>query len=124
MITVRELHNQAMELVENILVKRHRGEDFQADAAQAFDLERQAAQMIPLGAERAEPSRSILYRSAAWLAVNAGRYTEAVECAEEGLKGVVHSDVKRELEDVLEAARSADVRRQFDMDIESRAWQL
>lgn len=111
MTTVRELHHQAMELAENIIVKRHNGEDFKDDASRAFDLERQAAQMIVLGGERAEPSRSILYRSAAWLAVNAERYAEAVECAEEGLKGVVHSNVRRELEDVRKIAkRKVDLR--------------
>lgn len=70
----------------------------------AFWLERCAALQLAQRPEH-EPSRAILYRSAAWLAVRAERYADAIQCAEAGLAGVIHTDIRAELEEVLEEAR-------------------
>jgi hypothetical protein len=55
-------------------------------------------------AEKVEPTRSVLYRSAGWLAFNAGRFLWAREMAELGLKTVIHQDIKHELEELLKQA--------------------
>ncbi len=60
----------------------------------AFILERECAEAIPIGKE---PTRSVLYRSAGWLAMGAEQYEDALMMAEEGLKGSIHSDLKEEL---------------------------
>lgn len=103
MPTVRELHNQAMELAESLFIALRRNEPITDLASRAFDLEREAARLVP-ASDHSEPTRSILYRSAAWLGIQAGRYAEAVECAEAGLAGVKHSDIRAELYDALAAA--------------------
>ena len=68
MTTVRELHNQAMELAESLFINLRHGEPVTDLASRAFDLERAAARLVPVS-DRSEPTRSILYRSAAWLGV-------------------------------------------------------
>ena len=48
-----------------------------------------------------EPSRSILYRSAAWLAVHAGDLPRARTLARTGLAGHPSTDIAAELREVL-----------------------
>ena len=68
----------------------------------AFDHEVRAAMIYY--ATRLEPSRSILCRSAACLAMRIGRHAEAVALAEIGLAGSPPDCVRAELEDVREQA--------------------
>jgi len=74
---------------------------------QAMLLERQAAELIPKGVE---PTRSVLYRSAAWLAVDCHDYVTAVVLALRGLEDCLYSCVERELRQVLTAAYRARLR--------------
>lgn len=74
--------------------------------AEAFGLEREIAEAIPANKEN-EPSRSILYRSAASLALCAGVPATARELALEGLSGHPPSCVAQELFDVYQDADRA-----------------
>ena len=68
-------------------------------------LEEEAAQL----ADGNEPSRSILYRSAAWLAINAGDPGRAIRLAKLGLRGgpqPVPSKIHAELRAVRCVARA------------------
>ena len=106
-LSVKALHRQAMERADELeLLTRRHGSPLRIRrvATIAFWLERCAAQQVPLHPNN-EPSRAILYRSAAWLAVRAERYADAIQCAEAGLAGVIHGDLRGELEEVLEEAR-------------------
>ena len=66
----------------------------------ALETEREASQL-----EDTEPSRGILLRSAAWLALEADQPREAERLAAEGLRSTHVSDrVANELRAVMEAA--------------------
>lgn len=47
-----------------------------------------------------QPTRPVLYRSAAWLAVNAGKLKEATTLANEGLEGCMYPEIAEELREV------------------------
>jgi hypothetical protein len=86
----RRLHDDAMAACDD------------QDFTRAMELEEQAA----VAAGDSEPSRAILYRSAACCAMSAGRAADAERLALLGLEGVgVPSCVLHELQDVLAAAR-------------------
>ena len=55
-------------------------------------------QLIP-NEKDSEPTRSILYRSAGWLAYQCEEYERAIEIVGKGLKGSPPPDVKQELEE-------------------------
>lgn len=98
--TVRELHNQAMALTTPTLYTDLTDDEKRALFRQGLDLERQAADRIPR-AQESEPTRAILYRSAAWMAVHAGEPDEALRLAREGLAGFPPPSVAAELDEVI-----------------------
>lgn len=67
-----------------------------ATAATACDLEVKAAELVAPSAAN-EPWRSVLYRSAACLALWAGQADRAEELADEGLRGWPPDDIADEL---------------------------
>ncbi|MGQ0604502.1 MAG: helicase-related protein [Anaerolineales bacterium] len=107
MSKVRELHGEAMRLAQLAMVARHGQEMDRAEqlARQALDLESQAANLIPRDAA-SEPTRSILYRSAASLAYQCRNYPAALGLIENGLAGFPPARIKdelRELHDLVTA---------------------
>jgi len=78
---VRELHDKAMELSQLGMVTAHTGEAERARQlySEALPFERQAAEQIAAlpDQSRAEPTRGILFYSAASIAFKAGNYEEA-----------------------------------------------
>jgi len=77
-MTIRELHEQAMALMDAALVHRQREEPDEALSCfrRAFETENQAAtEAVRL--QVAEPTRSVLLRSAACLAFDCSRWREA-----------------------------------------------
>lgn len=105
--TVRSLHDKAMDLATTGFVQRHEGRDdeYKRLCGEAFEFERQAADLVPF--DSVGFTRGILYRSAAWLAHNAGRYQEAFDAAQEGLRAPVAAWLQAELAEVSNAAWSA-----------------
>ncbi len=106
MQSVRSLHDEAMELAQLALVARHTGtvERAAALAREAWGLEAQAAGLVPDEAA-SEPTRSILYRSAAWLALDANLPDEGIRLAERALAGCPPASIAAELEEALATAR-------------------
>jgi hypothetical protein len=98
MITVNDLHPQAMDLAEMAFWHRDRGDEEKAKSlfADALRLEQQAALLLPAQRE-SEPSRSILFRSAASLAYNCGDYETADWLIANGLAGFPPPEIKEEL---------------------------
>lgn len=111
-----------MDIAQDLFIALRRDEPTADLAARAFDLEREAAQLVP-ASDRSEPTRSILYRSAAWLGIQAGRYAEAVECAEAGLEGVKHGDIRAELYDALAAALAGSMG-DLQIDVAAGEWRI
>lgn len=100
---VKHIHRQAIEKSDLALVERMRGnEQAAADYFQsAFELESEAAQAL-LNEPSKEPTRSVLFRSAATLARDCGRFPEAEKLIYQALAGEPPPEIATELKDLLE----------------------
>jgi hypothetical protein len=100
--TVRDLHRQAMDLAVPALMARQRGnsEEAVALARQALPLELAAAEKIAKTIE-SEPTRSILYLSAATLAYEAGDLPQAQRLIGEALSGYPSPKTEYDLLELL-----------------------
>jgi hypothetical protein len=102
MSRMKELHHEAMRLADLASDLRRRGAGPEADARlrEALEHERQAAGLAApdLGLE---PTRSVLYRSAATLAWQCGEYREAERLITTALSGSPPETVAEELRDLL-----------------------
>ena len=102
MNNVRTLHEQAMDLAEQAAIKKLRGEsnDVAAILQQALAIEAEAAGMVADDME-AEPTRSVLHRSAATLAVQCGELQQAEKLIAVALAGQPPLDIAEELKDLF-----------------------
>ena len=98
-----DLHREAMRLVDQAERLRREGnlQASQECLQQAFDRERQAA-LHSADDTCNEPTRSILHRSAASLALECGNYREAERLIAVALAGTPPDDIAEELRDLLE----------------------
>lgn len=96
-----ELHSEAMALAEKASIAKLRGEMEQAKSLfyQAFLKERDAASRNESGQE---PTRSVLYRSAASLAIECEKLKEAEHLVYLGLSGAPPLEIYDELRTLLE----------------------
>jgi len=103
MSTVDELHEKAMDIAENAFKARKNKEYDTAKKLfqDALELEKDAANILPLE-KSSEPTRSILYRSAAALAYHAEDFDVADWLIANGLSGYPPPEVKDELKDLYE----------------------
>lgn len=103
MTTVNDLHPQAMDLAEMAFWHRRKGDGEKAIYffRNALKLEKEAALLLP-ATQDSEPSRSILFRSAASLAYNAGDYETADWLIANGLAGFPPPEIKEELKNLYE----------------------
>ena len=101
MRAVSELHQRAMELVDRSLLARAAGESENAAQLlrQAYEAERQAALSVE---GNTEPTRSVLLRSAASLALEVGELRIAEQLIANGLAGEPPTEIADELRDLLE----------------------
>lgn len=92
-----------MNIVDQAFIARHRGNIQLANTLtrRAFELETAAAQQVRDDFS-AEPTRSILYRSAASLAMQIGEYREAERLIASALVGDPPQEIANELRDLLE----------------------
>ncbi len=104
MSTVRDLHNQAMDLVERAILERIRGNmDVNAQLhKEALELELAAIAEMDKYGETAEPTWSVLHRSAGWMAFNSNQYRRAEQIASKALAGEPHPEIAEELRELLE----------------------
>jgi len=106
MIDVRETHRQAMEKADQA-VAAHKAGDLQEASAlfrEACRLESEAAHALGDKPD-AEPTRSVLFRSAASLAVEASQFDYAAYLVACGLEGSPPEEIREELRDLLPALR-------------------
>jgi hypothetical protein len=92
-----------MDIAEDAFHLRRTGQFEKAKSCflQALDLEARAAYMLSLTPEN-EPSRSILFRSAASLAYHGGDYDTAERLVSNGLAGFPPEDVRVELKELFD----------------------
>jgi hypothetical protein len=100
---INQLHDEAMERMDEALAARRQGDEAAAQAAfrQAFHLERAAADLLLTLPEQPEPTRSVLLRSAASLARDAGERAESLRLIQLGLSGVPPAEIADELRTLL-----------------------
>jgi len=96
-----------MSLLDEANVARMRGDNEQSRTLwrQAFETEREAAELLTEAHEH-EPTRSILFRSAATLALDCGEPSEAERLAAIGLSGNPPEAIAQELRAIEEEART------------------
>ena len=99
---VQDIHRQAMDLAEQADLKRLRGDTSQVQELlrHALELEAEAADMVASDMT-AEPTRSVLHRSAAALAVECGELSLAEKLIARALAGAPPSDIAAELKDLF-----------------------
>jgi hypothetical protein len=99
---VETLHREAMELVDQAVLARHRGDAEAAIALSkaAFTKERAAADLVANQFDL-EPTRSVLHRSAAVLAIECNQLRDAERLIGRALSGNPPDDIADELRDLL-----------------------
>ncbi|HVR96403.1 MAG TPA: hypothetical protein VMW27_07305 [Thermoanaerobaculia bacterium] len=102
---VTSLHRTAMGLAEKALATQD-SREARALFKSAFERERQAADLLETELDQ-EPTRSVLYRSAASLALDCGEPAEAERLAAKGLAGKPPQDIRGELEQLLALRKPA-----------------
>jgi hypothetical protein len=125
MSTVRDLHDQAMHLAQDALLARQAGDVTQAEnlARQALPLELQAAARVAKE-PASEPTRSILYLSAASLAYQCNDFATAQRLVAEGLSGYPPPRVEQELKDFYDQINFASHLQVRDVDLAADDVQL
>ena len=100
---ITQLHRAAMQLADEAAASRRRGHDDRALVLtrKAFELERDAAREIESKTEF-EPTRSVLHRSAASLALECDEIREAERLIGRALSGNPPDEIAEELRDLLE----------------------
>jgi hypothetical protein len=101
--TTVEQHREAMEFVDKALVARQRGQERQhlSFLKRALELERAAADQVAQDVEF-EPTRAVLHRSAASIALGCGELLVAEQLICRGLLGSPPIEIAEELRDLLE----------------------
>jgi hypothetical protein len=101
--TIKELHREAMERTDLALAAQRAGdaEKGQSLLRTAYELESQAAHLASQKPD-SEPTKSILYRSAASIALDCGLNREAERLICEALRGNPPDAIANELRDLLE----------------------
>lgn len=101
-VQINELHNQAMEFAEEAFLSKKRGNEEEAQSLfrRAFELEARAARIV--AQTDVEPSRSVLLRSAATLALDCGETREAEKLVAIALAGDPPETIADELRDLLD----------------------
>jgi hypothetical protein len=102
-MSINELHDEAMKIAQHALLAQMKGQlsEFVNLSKDAFFLERMAAQRIPPSHPEAEPSRTILFKSAAFLAYDAALYWDCNEMITKTLAGRPDAIIKTEMNDLL-----------------------
>jgi len=100
---ISDLHKEAMHLADQAHLERLRNRPDRASSLfrEAFDKERQAASLTGDRLEM-EPTRSVLHRSAASLAIDCGQTREAERLIGRALAGNPPDEIADELRDLLE----------------------
>ncbi len=105
---ISSLHETAMAFAEQALTSQ---DSLRASKLfrSAFEHERKAAELLENALDY-EPTRSVLYRSAATLARDCRDYGEAKRLIQKGLMGRPPDDIAHELKELLELVHSDETR--------------
>jgi hypothetical protein len=125
MSKINDLHDQAMEAADQAFLARRKGFIDNANilSRKAFEYEVQAAEILRDDFE-AEPSRSVLYRSAASLAMECGEIREAERLISVALIGNPPYEIAEELRNLMEDVNFERHLRLENIDLATSEFQL
>ena len=125
MTSIKELHSEAMNAVDEAFFARKAGNEDRAKELvnKAFRLESKAAKIIE-NDYSLEPTRSVLFRSAASLAYECGEYRESEKLISQALIGNPPQEIIEELRDLLEQVNFSRHLRLKNISIEKDEMQL
>lgn len=113
------MHNEAMQYVERAIMAQDQHINDETNISKlyqkAFEKEKQAASKLK-DKVGAEPSRSVLYRSAAALAIDCNQYGEALTLIKEAVQGSPEPPVASELRDLLERVQNDEESKDITVD--------
>ena len=114
---ILSLHDEAMEYADDAFFARRAGdvEGFVKFSRLAYEKEAEAARMI--ASKESEPTRSVLHRSAATLALDCGEYREAERLIAIALAGNPPNEIADELRELFEKVN-------FERNLKSEGIQL
>ena len=100
---ITKIHNEAMELVERAFLAKQAADNnlWSKLTREAFIKEKEAVELLSRKFE-CEPTRSVLYQSAASLALDCGEIREAEKLISAALSGNPQEEIANELRDLLE----------------------
>jgi hypothetical protein len=103
MSNIEDLHTKAMDLAENAFLLQQKGDAiaFVQLSKEAFLLEKAAAMLLQ-NEPHSEPSRSILFKSAAFLAFDAQEYQECRDMITYTLLGKPDNIIKAEMNQLFD----------------------
>lgn len=104
MSAINDFHHEAMEFSARALMARMRGNTEEAAALfeKALENELAAIQDMEARGSFAEPTYSVLHRSAGTLALDCKNYLLAKQLAAKGLARVKHPEIEKELDELFE----------------------
>ena len=104
MSAINDFHHEAMEFSARALMARMRGNTEEAAALfeRALENELAAIQDMEARGSFAEPTYSVLHRSAGTLALDCKNYLLAKQLAAKGLARVKHPEIEKELDELFE----------------------
>ncbi len=102
---IQDLHREAIEFAKKAQIEfeNENFEEYESLTLKAYELEKKAAEFLK-NSFNSEPTRSVLYRSAASLAFKCEKYTEAIDLITQALQGNPFEEIKTELLDILKNA--------------------
>jgi len=102
-MNLRELHREALSKFKEANLEKKNGNKglYNRLLQEAFEKEKQAAELL-IDKKDVEPTRSVLFRSAANLALLCNHFDEAKRLAELGLDGSPFMELRNELEEIIE----------------------
>jgi tetratricopeptide (TPR) repeat protein len=108
---IRSIHAKAMDLMRsaNEFLSNRDQKSYLANLKEALSLEEEAANELIINYQ-SEPTRSVLFRSAANIAYNLGEYNRAEKLIYQALSGSPHSEIKAELLNLKDLIDTAFVR--------------
>lgn len=107
-MNIRAIHKAAIEIFKQANAELEQGNKrkYSKLLKEAFELEKSAAEYLK-DKKDIEPTRSVLYRSAANLALLSKKYIDAKRLATEGLLGTPFEELKIELESIITEAEKS-----------------
>lgn len=122
-IKIEALHSQAMDIADDAFIARRKGlfEHAKSLSKKALEYEKQAALLLANDFS-IEPTRSVLFRSAGWLAFNAEEYGEAKTMVDYALQGQPPFEIKEELHELMREIENKDFVAPKNFEIEERSY--